>query len=82
MAERNNNLMICSLLNTEPAGRGGGGRLAAAAGPFFVGAVPWRKQALVEIPPEPSLGWHASDMLLEDYSPILRAQGTGTFIKI
>lgn len=51
-------------------------------GPFFVGAIPWRKQALIEIPLEPSLGWHASDPLREDYSPTLRAQGTGTFIKI
>lgn len=36
MAERNNNLMICSLLNTEPAGRGGGGWLAAAARTIFL----------------------------------------------
>lgn len=35
MAERNNNLMICGLLNTEAAGRGGGGRLAAAARTIF-----------------------------------------------
>lgn len=53
MAERNNNLMICSLLSTEPAGRDSGGRLAAAARTIFVRAIPWRNQALVEIPLEP-----------------------------
>lgn len=77
MAERNNNLMICSLLNTEPAGRGSWGPAGCGSENHFL-----REPFLGEIPSEPSLGWHASDPLRAEYSPTWRAQGTGAFIKI
>lgn len=84
MAERNNNLTICSLLDTEPAGRGGGGQVAAAATTIFCRSYsleksgPWRNPLGA-----PALGGTPATRSMRMTAPCpSRAQGTGTFIKI